>query len=182
MLGTVVYAGEPGAFGEAASRQRFPHGRPVGLPKFSDVADAIADGRASHGLIPVRNSRAGTVPGADDILRDPRLRVVEQIALPVVMHCVGLPGTVLAGVRIVRSHPVALAQCGRFLAAIAVAAVPTGDTALAARQVREGGDPTVAALASARAAQLHGLAILAAGVQDDPGNSTTFAVLVRAGP
>lgn len=177
---SIAYAGAPGAFGELACIARFPGHRHTGLAGFAEVVEAVALGYVENGLIPLRNSHVGEVPGVAALLNDPVVRVVEEMRLPVAMHCLGPVGAALSGVREVHSHPVALRQSARFLAAGGLKAVEARDTAQAARMVAERGDPAVAALASGRAAELYGLVILAADVQNAVDNVTTFAVIARA--
>lgn len=182
MLEAVAYAGEPGAFGELACIARFPDRPHIAMPSFAEAARAVAEGYAGHAMIPLRNSRAGAVPGVAELLADARLLVAGHHALPVAMHCLGLPDATLAGLREVHSHPVALRQCARFIARTGLRMVAANDTATAARHVAARGDPALAALGSARAAELYGLRILATEVQDARDNVTTFAVIERALP
>jgi prephenate dehydratase len=94
----------------------------------------------------------------------------------------GVPGATLGAIRRVRSHPVALQQCERwFRAHPAVEPVAAFDTAGAVAEIVREGDPTVAALAAERAAELHGAVVLARELEDDPANWTRFLLLARAG-
>ena len=91
------------------------------------------------------------------------------------MHALlGVPGSTLELVKVVTSHPVALAQCRRFLQAFGARAEPFYDTAGAAKMVRERGDPTIAAVASHAAAIRYGLIMLSDAIQDEPDNWTRF--------
>lgn len=182
MAEAVAYAGEPGAFGELACIARFPDRPHIPMPSFAEAALAVAEGRVRYAIIPLRNSGAGAVPGVAELLADRRLLVAGHHALPVAMHCLGLPDANLAALREVHSHPVALRQSARFIAHAGLDPVAASDTATAARHVAQRGDPAIAALGSTRAAELHGLRILAAEVQDARDNVTTFAVVERALP
>lgn len=176
----IAYAGEPGAFGEEACLAAFPSFNPVGFPDFTAVAAAVAQGTVHAGTMPVRNTSAGAVPGVADLLRNPHLLIIGYHRLPVAIHCLGLPGTRLDQVREVRSHPVALRQSALFLEGLGAVTAHASDTAGAAREVARAANPAIAALASARAAQIHGLAILRANVSDQIRNVTTFAIVQRA--
>src|SRR5207244_10734763 len=90
------------------------------------------------------------------------------------------PGTHLEQVRTVTSHPQALAQCDTFLRALpGVRLRESFDTAGAARRVRDGGDRSVAAIASDTAARVYGLEVLERGIQTQAGNFTRFVEVAR---
>ena len=176
----IAYGGHPGAFGELACLARFPEGEPVGYADFPAACAALVSGDCDHALIPFENSIAGPVPGVADLLASLPVRRIGEHAQPVAFHCLGVPGTRLDEVQVIASHPMALAECTRFLARTGARAVEAGDTAGAAATVAEEGDRTHAALASERAATLYGLEVIAANVEDSPDNVTHFAVLERA--
>jgi prephenate dehydratase len=176
---TVAYPGRAGAHSAAACDALFGGDEDLlPLPSFSAVAQAVADGRASFGVLPIESSLSGPVAETHDLLYDSPLSIVEETVLPV-NHCLLAPREVpLEDVRVVRSHPVALDQCRRLLARlgeVAVLAEPT--TADAAKAVAEKGDPSEAAIASERAAQVFGLTVLAADVGDHPEAFTRFVAL-----
>jgi prephenate dehydratase len=116
--------------------------------------------------------------GSYDVLAGGDLEIVGEVITPI-HHCVlGLSGSSLDGIRRVLSHPVALAQCTRFLGSRPrIEAVAVYDTAGAAKDVADLGDPTQAAIAGARAAQRYGLDVLAENVEDRPDNQTRFLVV-----
>jgi len=180
----VGYQGEPGAFGEAAIA-RWWDGRAeaVPMPTFEHVADAVAAGVLPFGVLPVENSIAGRVAAAEAALADEgHLEVVGEVRLAVDQCLLALPGASLDALESVSSHPVALAQCGRFLRAhpwLRVEVVE--DTAGAARMVAAAGDPRRAAIAGRAAAGRHGLAVLVADVHDRADNETRFVIIAPAG-
>ncbi|WP_228242421.1 prephenate dehydratase domain-containing protein [Porphyrobacter sp. GA68] len=178
----IAYAGEPGAFGEEACLACFPCLEPVNLPDFAAVAAAVAAAAVSAGVIPVHNSCAGAVPGVSGLLKNPDLRIAGYHPLPVAIHCVGLPGARLDDVEEVHSHPVALRQSGLFLASLDAVLVAASDTAGAARHVAWLANPAMVALASARAARIHGLTVIRANVSDQIENVTTFAIIEKVSP
>ena len=174
----VAFQGEPGAYSEEAARTWFGEDVET-LPcrEFRDVGKAIAEGRATHGVLPVENTLAGSVGQALDALLETNDRIVGEVVRPI-RHCLlALPGAKLEGLQKVISHPVALAQCLRFFADHpGIAAVAVHDTAGAARLVSEGGDLSVGAIAPEAAAKRYGLAVLGRDLQDRPDNSTRFYV------
>lgn len=179
----VAFQGELGAFSEEAVRVLF--GRevePLARREFADVAEAVLRGDADCGLLPVENTLAGSVVAAYDVLASQPLEIVGEVVTPI-HHCVlGLPGATLEGLARVTSHPVALAQCTRWLASHpTVRAVAAYDTAGAARDVAAGADPSVAAIAGRGAAERYGLRVLAADVEDRPDNQTRFLAVIARG-
>lgn len=182
----VAFQGEHGAFGDEAARRWRADALPLPVATFDAVASQVAAGAACAGVLPVENRIAGPVEEArrtlDVAVRAGGLAVIGEVRVPVALGLLVLPGAPMAGLRVVRSHPVALAQCGAFLRAHpGLLAEPWWDTAGAARDVAAQGDPAVGALASRLAAERWGLAVLASGVQDAVDNWTRFAVVARAG-
>jgi prephenate dehydratase len=178
----VAFQGAPGAFGEEAVRRWRRDARPLAQPTFDAVLEGVERGDAAAGVLPVENRIAGVVVAARRALaaRAGGLHVVGEVTVPVSLCLLALPGVARAALRVVRSHPVALAQCGAFLAAHpGLAAEPWWDTAGAARDASRAGDPGVGALASRLAGERWGLDVVAADVQDVADNWTRFVVVTR---
>jgi prephenate dehydratase len=176
----VAYAGEPGAFGEEAARL-LPGAEPLPCPSFAAVFEAVERGEAERGVVPLHNSRAGMVEEVVKLVARSQLQVADRLALRVRQALLALPGVRLEDIRSVASHPQALAQCSKLLQRHGWQLVARGTTSGAARQLAEERDTTCAVVASARAGGLYGLAVLADGIEDDPENTTRFAVLRRVG-
>lgn len=177
----VGFQGEPGAFSEEALLALVPEAVPVPHRTFRDVVRAVESGADDAGLLPVENTLAGGVAAAFDALQSGDVRVVREVIIPIRHFLMAVPGADREAIREVRSHPVALAQCERFFSEHPrVTAVAVHDTAGAAREVAQLGDPGVAALAPRRAAERYGLAILAGDLQDRDDNQTRF-LLVHQG-
>ena len=188
----VAYQGEPGAFGEEAVATRWgARAESVPVATFDDVVAAVRAGRVAYGLLPVENSIAGPVTVALAALdaagglatsrHAGAVRAVDEVRLPIRQCLLALPGATLDDLDTVESHPVALAQCARFLQHRPwLRARAVHDTAGAARLVAESGDRRRGAIASRQAAMRHGLAVLLAGVQDRADNVTRFLVVTAA--
>ena len=175
-----AFQGELGAYSEAALLQHFgPRVEPVGFAFSEHVFDAVEQGRADAGFVPVENSIAGPVGVNTDLLLErPVFAVAESYLL--IEHCLlGRPGARLDGVTAVLSHPIALAQCRDFINARGWKTIPEYDTAGAARLVAERKVPGEAAIASKRCAQAYGLAVLAEDIQAIKDNYTRFLAFVR---
>ncbi len=178
----VAFQGAAGAYSEAAAVRAWPGADTVPHERFEDVFAAVASGAATHGILPVENSIGGSIHRNYDLLLEHDLPIVAETELTVVHNLLALPGTPLESVRRVFSHPQALAQCELFLHRMpGVEVVATYDTAGSARMIRDGQLTDTAAIASARAAELFGLAILQAGIQDYEDNITRFLLIARDG-
>jgi len=177
----IAIQGERGAYSEAAALEHFGPGTEALPCETFDLAfDAVEDGRAQAGLLPIENSLAGSIHRNYDLLLQRQLWIFGEHYLRV-RHClIALPGVEKAEIREVISHPQALAQCDRYLRALpGVTTAVVYDTAGSVKMVREQGDRTVAAVASRRAAEFYGMSILEEGIEDDTANFTRFLALAR---
>ena len=178
----VAYQGAPGAYSEEAVYRAC--GRSAAAKPFREnveVARALASGDVDLGLLPIENTLAGSVyVSYDAILSHPTIFAVAELVLPI-HHCVmGVTGSTLDSLRVVESHPVALAQCAKFFARHpSIVARAVYDTAGAALDVSRARDLTRGALASRLAASHYGLTILESDVEDRADNQTRFLVLSR---
>lgn len=153
---------------------------PLGCASYRAVAQAVFSGRADVGLLPVDNAIAGTIREGYDTLAEYELDLLAEITMRMEHRLLGVPGATIAGLREIDSHPVVLAECGRFLATLPeVRRVPVPDTGIAARDVAAAGDPSRGAIASSDAAKRYGLIELATTIADHPDNFTRF-ILFRA--
>ncbi len=180
----VAYQGVEGAYSELAAR-RFTGGLDGtivlrGYHSFAEVVGAVQEGAATHGCLPIENTRTGSIAAVHDLIIETGLSIVGEEVVDVTHCLLGVGAAPLAGIRQVVSHPQALDQCSRFLADLVdCKAVPHMDTADAARVVAERGDPSVAALASEEAGHRYGLTVLRRDVSDRDANLTRFVVVAR---
>jgi len=177
----VSFQGERGAYSELAAFECFGDDIiPIPCESFERAFEAVSSGDSTHGLLPFENSLAGSIHRNYDLILRHELQIVGEYYLKV-QHCLlGLPGSKLEGIREVRSHPQALAQCEKNIFKLGVKRVNAADTAGSARLVKEWGDPQKAAIASTRAAQVYGLEILVDNFEDNPSNFTRFLALSSA--
>jgi len=173
---TIAFQGRPGAYSDLACRTAYP-GRPT-LPceSFERAIDAVHTGEAELAMLPCENSLAGRVPDIHSLLPQSGLFIVGE-HFQRVEHCLlGLPGATTEGVRRVHSHSVALGQVRRILRELGVTPVAEADTAGSAQLVAEWGNPQDAAIASSLAAEIYGLRVLRANVEDAAHNTTRFYI------
>jgi prephenate dehydratase len=179
----LAYQGEPGAYSEAAAlHYGGPQAETLPCKTFEDVFDAVSRKKATHGVVPLENSIGGTIHRNYDLLLDHDLTISGEVELDVV-HCLqALPGTKIGDVKVVYSHPQALAQCERYLKELGASVEAVYDTAGGAKLVAEKKLAGAAALASRRAAEVFGLEVLQEAVQDYEFNITRFAIIGGAPP
>ena len=176
----VAYLGPAGTFTHAAADRHF--GEVVSkrsLPTIDEVFAEVEAGRARYGVVPVENSTEGAVNITQDCLMDTSLGIIAEVVIPIEHNFLLHRGASPESIRLVVSHRQSLAQCRHWLKAHwpALATAEVASNAEAARMASE--DPTIAAIAGERAAQLYGLEILERRIQDQTNNSTRFLVLAR---
>jgi prephenate dehydratase len=175
---SIAYSGEPGAFAEDAVRAYFGEDAPT-LPirGFRGVFEAVADGRAIAGVVPIENVVNGTVRENYDLLLEFDLEIRGEVVVPVRLCLAALPGQTLDEIGRVYSHVQALGQADAFLRTRPWTLLTTYNTAGAGKAIVERAERGAAAVLSPRAAALFGLSVLADGIQGDPDNRTRFLVI-----
>ena len=179
---TVAYQGNPGAYGEIAALNAQAGAATRGYPTFHEVLDAVTRGECELGVIPVENSLMGAILQAVDLLLETELHAIREITVRVSHALMAMPGVQLSEVRRVYSQQPALDQCTSFLREHDLLPVTAHDTAGSAKELAARGARDEAVIASVRAAELYGLEVLAAGIEDEAFNFTRFLVLSRHEP
>lgn len=175
----VSFQGEHGAYGEVASRSLVPGGAYIPCMEFVDVFRGVEEGHFDLGVVPVENSLEGAVTQVNDLLTTTGLHVIGEAKVPV-NHCLLAPQeNDLNRIRVVYSHPQALAQCQLFLRRHQLEARPYYDTAGAAKMLARENPRAAAAIASSLCAELYDLDILEQGIEDGAANHTRFLLLSR---
>ena len=176
---SIACQGTAGANAETAARQIFGEAcAPQFVPRFEDVFEAVQSGRVRFGIIPVQNSTAGSVVQAYDLMGQYNF-YINKTTVVEITNCLAVrPGTKLADVRTVHSHPQALMQCSAFIAAHGLEPHPYGNTATAAQMVAGSSEP-LAAICSENCARLHGLEILHTQISDYVPNYTRFICISK---
>ena len=176
----VAFQGEHGAYSEEAVFTYFgSNARTEPCKSLRDVFSFAELGKAESGVVPAENSLEGSVNQTYDLLLESPLRIRGEIKIRI-NHCLlALPGTRLEDVKVVYSHPQALAQCAEFLYGLNADALPSYDTAGSAKVIKDQKIQNAAAIASEHCANIHGLTILKRNIEDLPGNFTRFFVIGR---
>ena len=178
---TVVFQGVEVAYSYAAMREYFDDDiKSFHVKTWRDAMEAVVEGKADYGVLPIENSTAGIVAGIYDLLTEYDLNIVgEQIISP--RHVLlGLPEASLEDIRCVYSHSQALAQCSKYLEAHPEwRTQEMENTAGSAKKVREDGDITQASIASRQAGELYGLKVLAENICSNDKNATRFVIVSK---
>lgn len=181
---TVAYLGPAGTYSEAAAAKHFG-AAPTLLPcpSIDEIFRAVQAGTASYGIVPVENSTEGAIARTLDLLLSSPLMICGEINLPIHHQLMGHADVQSATQ--VFSHAQSLAQCHEWLnhhLPSTVTRVAVASNAEAARLAAQ--EKNALAIAGEKAAELYALPILAANIEDDPGNTTRFVVIAEhdAGP
>jgi prephenate dehydratase len=175
----VAFQGEPGAYANLAAREALPNVMAVPRPTFDDAVEAVRAGDTDLCIIPVENSLHGRIADIHHLLPEAGLYIVGEHFHRVRHQLLGLNGAPLAGVKTVYSQGPALGQCRKIIKELKLTAQNWHDTAGSARHIAELKDPSIAAIASSLAAEIYGLSILRADVEDEPHNMTRFLIMAR---
>jgi prephenate dehydratase len=176
----VAFQGELGAFSEEAALRLLGETIvTVPRPTFDSAFAALTSGAADSLVVPIENSLAGSVLRVYDLLLQSDFAIAAETVIAIEHHLIACPGASMDGIQSVESHPMALAQCERLLAAHPDwKRVPAEDTAGSARDVVASGDLARAAIAGRRAATRYGGVILLNNVEDNAQNFTRFVLLL----
>ena len=174
----IAFQGAPGAYSEAACMARYPAMTTLPCKTFGETFAAVSEGRARLAMIPIENSAAGRVADIHQLLPQTHLHIVAEHFERVRLNLLACPRGGPCGTGDPCTAMVhALSQCRRLIDRLGLRAVVHADTAGAAAEVAEAGDPGRAALASRLAAETYGLHIVEADVEDESHNTTRFVVL-----
>jgi prephenate dehydratase len=175
--GRISFQGAPGAYSHQAVVEAFPGLEALACRTFEGAIAAVNEGRADLAMLPIENSTYGRIADIHHLLPESGLHIIGEHFVRVHANLLGVPGARLQDVRTAMSQAPLLGQCRDFLRAHGIAARTGGDTAGSAEAVAQAGDPTLAALASELAAEIHGLTVLARHIEDQSTNTTRFLVM-----
>jgi len=174
-----VFSGKKGAYAEQAIEHFFEDSvEAETVNSFDEIFQAVVDGKAEYGMVPIENSTAGSVyNNYDNLTRYEDISIVGALTLRIQHSLLAVKGATLDTIKNVYSHPQGLAQCSSFLNTQKWQAVDTVSTATAASLVSEKGSIENAAICNARNAKIYGLEVLKEGIQNEQNNYTRFVVI-----
>ncbi len=183
---TVSYLGPEGTYTQEAC-EKFFDGKGSYSPyeTVPEAVQALTDGKSNYAVIPQENTIGGAVIDyVDTLIANENVSVVGEVELPISQNLLVLPGTALSEIKTVYSHKQGIAQGKEWLEKNLPNAevIEASSTAEGAKTVAKGKDKSCAAIASAGCAEVYGLEILAAGIQNNDKNVTRFYVLSKDEP
>jgi len=181
---SVAYQGTEGAFSHRAAlrhfEERYADVQCYGFDTFRDAAISVEKGESDFAILPIENTTAGSINATYDVLRDGDLHIVGEEVLRIVHCLMAVEEVKVQNIRRIISHPQALSQCSRFLSRLPRCKVEAyTDTAMAAKKVLEDNDLSQAAVASAYAAEIYDLHILASDIANQEQNFTRFVIIAN---
>jgi prephenate dehydratase len=173
----IAFQGALGAYSHEACLQARPDATPVPCTTFEDVLRAVREGRADLAMLPVENTTYGRVADIHRLLPESGMHIIDEAFVRVRIALMAKPGVTLAQIKHVRAHLVLLPQARAFLDANGITSEPAADSAGAAEELAAGGPAHEGVLASAVAADIHGLEVLEDGIEDLAHNTTRFLLM-----
>lgn len=175
----IAYYGEKGSYTEQAMMEYFNR-EVLGIPmgSFAEIMQAVKEGQADYGVLPIENSSTGTLSDIYDLLADYNNTIIGEHVIKI-EHCLwGIPGASLSDIKTVYSHRQGLLQCTDFFEQHPeIRPMEGGSTASCARKILEDGKVTQAAIASRVAGEFHGLQLLKEAINKEANNSTRFIII-----
>lgn len=185
-LKKIAFQGEVGAYSEVVLYRTFDKKDYVSMPckEFRDVFNAVLDGTAEYGVLPVENSLAGSVHSNYDlIIQYPDVHITAENLIRIEHSLIASADSSIEQIKKVYSHPQALSQSSRFLESLeGVEIIPHVDTAGSVKFVSELKDPSVASIAGEHVAELYGMKVLKTNIENNPRNYTRFVIIKRGVP
>jgi prephenate dehydratase len=175
----IAYQGQPGANSDMACRAVYPEMEPLPCTSFEEVFSVVREGKARLAMIPIENSAAGRVADIHYLLPDSKLHIIAEHFHPVHHHLLGIKGTKVDELKVVRSHEQALSQCRKTIQFIGLSLEVHADTAGAAKDLAASPSKHEAAIASSLAAEIYDLEILQENMEDHAHNTTRFIIMAK---
>ena len=176
----VAYQGVQGSFQQEAAEALFRHPDLMFFKNWDGVFASIENGLCEYGVLPIENSTAGSVNRIYDLMADHKFYIVRSTRLKVTHNLLAKPDTKISDIREIVSHDQAIAQCDGFIRKLGdVRVTSCGNTAEAAKLVRDADSRHIAAISSLECAEIYGLDVLAKGIQDHDNNYTRFICISK---
>ena len=175
----IAYSGIEGAFAHIVARKLFPEEAYFSFKSFKKTYEAVESGECDMAVLPIENSYSGEVNDVMDMLFEGELYVNALYGLPVIQNLLGVRGSRIQDIKKVISQPKALEQCDEYIRSKGFEVMQATNTAVAARQVAQMEDMSVAAIASIETAAIYGLKVLDEKINERDDNTTRFVVMSR---
>ena len=175
----VAYCGVEGAFAHIASKSIFNSQQLVSYPSFNEAYEAVEKGECDACVLPIENSYAGEVGSVMDLTFSGSLFINNVVDVDIVHNLIGKKGANINNIKKVASHPQALAQCQKYIEKKKFEKIECSNTAIAAVELANSDDDTLAVIASKDVAKLYDLEVLESNINESRNNTTRFAVFSK---
>ena len=175
----ISYSGIEGAYGYIAASRMYPNCELISNSNFTQAFKSVESGSSDRAVLPIENSFAGDVGEVMDLIFSGSLYINRMYDLEVEHNLMVNEGVDIKDVKIVVSHPQALAQCSNFIEGNDFKTIEEVNTAFAAKRLRDSNDKTMAVIASKETADAYGLKILKEKINNSDLNTTRFASFSR---
>ena len=173
----IAIQGELGAYSHIAVEKLYQDAEIKTCSTFEDTFKQAYNNPAYKIIIPIENSLAGRVADIHYLLPKYKLQIHGEYFLPVEHNLLGKPDATIEDIKYVRSHAQAISQCQKIIVQKNFKPIISVDTAGSAKDLAEGKDKTIAAIASDLSAKMYNLKILQKNIEDDKGNVTRFLIM-----
>ncbi len=175
--------GVKASFHELAARKYFLDNQNLKLVEhlsFPDLLDALEKKELDYAVMAVENAIAGSILSNYGLMENHDFRIVGEVFVKIEMALLGHVDSEIKNLKVIKSHPMALLQCQKYLRSLkGVQLVESDDTAQSAKEIAESNDKSTGAVASVLAGQEYGLKVLKRNIETDSANFTRFLVLCR---
>lgn len=175
----VGYSGVEGAFAHIAAMKMFNNAQFISYQDFNDAYTACEKGECDIVVLPTENSYAGDVGAVMDLIFSGSLYINQMIDLDVNHNLIACEGATKESIKVVYSHPQALAQSNEYLKANGYSVEEYTNTAMAAKMIAEKNDPTIACIAAVDTADIYNLKVIESNINSSRNNTTRFAAFSR---
>ncbi|MCH2038365.1 MAG: prephenate dehydratase [Rickettsiales bacterium] len=177
----MAFQGVHGAHADLACRQAHPYMDTLPYASFEDVFDAVENGEAEYGMLPIENSQAGRVAEIHQLLPHKKVHIIGEYFQPIEHHLLAPKGTKLEDITDIYSHPQALMQCRQTIREInkSIITHSYSNTAVAAEDVSKWDESSKAAIASELASNLYNLDVIKSNIEDSKTNTTVFVTISK---
>ena len=169
--------GELGAYSHIAVENLYKNAEIKTCSTFEDTFKLAYNDQTYKIVIPIENSLAGRVADIHYLLPKYKLQIHGEYFLPVEHNLLGKSDASIEDIKYVRSHAQAISQCQNIINERNFKSIISVDTAGSAKDLAEGKDNTIAAIASELSAKMYDLKILQKNIEDDKGNVTRFLIM-----
>lgn len=175
----VAFQGMAGAYSNLACEICFPNAAAVACNSFEEMLHSTKIGETDYSMVPVENSVAGRVADIHHLIPESGLFIVGEHFQRVNHYLLGVKNSKIEDLQYVKSHAQGLAQCRNFINKHNLKPLQHIDTAGAAAEISELGDPKFGAIASKMAAEIYDLEILKDNIEDAEHNTTRFLIMAQ---